>query len=302
MKSKPRESAVDWLSSLQEVSAAPRLQSRSKDLDIPNLDRELHTPDALDRWSVTSTQLAYRHRGRVTFVELLALPIQALGSGADTPNSQLSSTSESVKWDVVQDALNIWAPEGVRLTALCRVLTVEQLQYWCPDATRFLLEHALPGGATFQHALSLPVGPAQGGEGSGLGFLFLTARSISGWPRRLIGPRLQDARLKAILQFSLSPQFPNPIHVGFVQAVSEGMVQGFRMWAASGTNFSNWHKWDIELDHNDADRWWVQLGSLDSASVPIRVPLRAHLLGSTGLHHIVNLLETETDHHSEKRQ
>ena len=298
MNTKSSAIGVEWLRTLQEHLQADPLQIRPKSLDERGIRQGHFTPEELDQRAAATTRMAFRHRGKVTFVQLLVLPIQAGCTDLLSISAPRPAGHGIVNWGAIQEALNAWAPGGLRIYALRRVLAAAQLEYWSPETTRFLLEHALPGGTTFQHELALPAMQAGDGARTGLAFIVLVASSNTGWPCRLVRPSPRDDRLKTIIQFVLAPQALDPPMVGLVQPVSEGMVQGWRTWVAAESNFMGAGCWDLELDHRDADRWWVRFDPAAGTSDRYRLPLRAHLLGSTGLSTIASILSDSMARHS----
>lgn len=302
MNEEHQEIHVEWLRRLHDHSTEIRFPTRNQVPSTKYFDLRLHRPYALDHWAIESTRLAYRHRGKSTFVEILGLPIFSTKADLAALNEPIGAPRNVARWDVVQGALKAWAPCGVRIQALRRVLTVEQLGHWGPDCSRFLLEQALPGGATFRPALSLPLDSSAGEQEPHLGFLLMVASSDRGWPRRQIHARSQDAMLRSLVEFVLDPPVLGPVNVGIVQSICDGVVQGLCTLLGSETNLLQFTSWDLELDYLDPDRWWLRLDLPDGASPSRRLPLRAHLLGSSGMSRIIATLSARAESRAARLQ
>ncbi|MDZ4128154.1 MAG: hypothetical protein U1E02_28885, partial [Hydrogenophaga sp.] len=148
---------IVWCLSEMEQGRKTRAAGRTSNLTCEHaMDLRAQAAEDLDQVAVTATRLAYRHRQKVTFNELLAIPALFREMDHVSVKSGPALPPRSTHWDLVQDGLRHWAPEGVRTNVLRRLPWVAELEHWGPETTRFLLEHALPGGATFQHRLALP--------------------------------------------------------------------------------------------------------------------------------------------------
>lgn len=246
-----------------------------------------HTED-LDTRAFEATRLAFRHRQKVTFSELMAIPV--LLSGPDNVDCQSDAAvqPDSTQWDVIQDALRKWAPKGVRLTLLRRLMWGTLFEHWEPETTRFLLEHVLPGGVTFQHELAISTQQVGCRPASRLSFILVLASSELGWPRRFLNRPLEEQRLKAVLRFVLEASSGCVIKPGSVSPASEAIAQGVCDWLTLEIELSGHDSWSLHLDQSDADRRWIHLARAGEPSSLLRVPLRSHLLGLTGLSRIAS--------------
>jgi hypothetical protein len=266
------------------------------------MDPDVQTAEDLDQRATTASRLAYRYRQKVTFNELLAIP--ALFSRTDhvEVKSGPALSPHSTHWHLAQDALSKWAPEGVRINVLRRLPWVAEFEHWGPETTRFLLEHALPGGATFQHELALPTHQPADCPVSRLGFILVVASSERGWPRRCLSRRKEDERLNAVLKFVLEIDGACVAKVGPVLPASDAITQGVCEWLTLETELSRHNTWDLHLDRWDADRRWIHLARVGEPASKLRVPLRSHLIGSTGLSRIASRLGLLASRHPEVRQ
>jgi hypothetical protein len=287
--------SAEWLRRLGDHSPEVGSLARDQAQGTKHRYQELHTQDALDQWAMESTRLAYRHRGKTSFVELLALPVFAARADLVALSDPPSALRNVSQWEAVEEGFREWAPRGVRVHALRRVLSIEQFEHWGPDSSRFLLEQALPGGSPAGQTLALPQEMRSDEQVTHLGFFLMAACCDRGWPRRQIGARAQDGRLRKLLEFVLEPPVVSPVSVGVVQPVSEGIAQGLSTWLGSETNFLKFSSWDLELDQLDPDRWWVRLERSDGGSAPRRLPLRAHLLGAAGITRTVAALSARAE-------
>ncbi len=266
------------------------------------METGLESTEDLDQRAIAATRLAFRYRQKVTFSELMAIPAifsetddaRVLSAPALPPCSSL--------WDVVQDALRNWAPEGVRFNLLRRLPWVTQFEHWEPETTRFLLEHALPGGATLQHELALSAHQVAHPPASRLGFVLVLSSSERGWPRRYLIRQHADERLRAVLRFVLEADGACVANLGSVLPASEAIIQGVCDWSTLEIERSGHDTWNLQLDRADADRRWMHLARAGEPASQLRVPLRTHLIGSTGLSRITSHIGLLAARHSEVRQ
>ncbi|MGV3728885.1 hypothetical protein [Hydrogenophaga sp.] len=266
------------------------------------MDPGVQTAEDLDQRAIAATRLAYRHRQKVTFNELLVIPaLFSEMNHVDVKNGP-ALPPRSTHWDLVQDALRNWAPEGMRTNVLRRLPRVAEFEHWGPETTRFLLENALPGGATFQHELALPAGQPAHGSASRLGFILLVASSERGWPTRWLSRVREDERLRTVLKFVLETDGACVAKVGLVSPASEALTQGICDWLTLEIELSGHDTWDLHLDRCDADRRWIHLARAGEPASQLRAPLRSHLIGSTGLSRIASLMGLLAARHSEVRQ
>ncbi|WP_137917562.1 hypothetical protein [Hydrogenophaga sp. 2FB] len=302
MNEKPQPPFVWCLSEMEQGRQTRANGSTSLHTGENAMDPGVQTAEDLDQLAVTATRLAYRHRQKVTFNELLAIPaVFSEMEHVDEKNSP-AVPPRSTHWDMVQDALQNWAPEGVRTNVLRRLPWVSELEHWEPETTRFLLEHALPGGATFQHELALPAHQPAHSPASSLGFILLVASSERGWPTRWLRREQEGARLIAVLKFVLEIEGVCVAKVGAVLPASEALTQGICDWLTLEIELSGHDTWDLHLDRCNADRRWIQLARVGEPASKLRVPLRSHLIGSTGLSRIASHMGLLAPRHPEVRQ
>lgn len=247
----------------------------------------LHTED-LDALAIESTRLAFRRHHKVTFSELMGIPVLFSGPDHGGSRSDAATQPDSTQWEGIQDALRAWAPKGVHLTLLRRLMWRTLFEHWEPETTRFLLEHALPGGVTFQHELAIPTQQVACRPASRLGFILVLASSERGWPRRCLNRPLEEQRLKAVLRFVLEASSGCVIKPGSVSPASEAIAQGVCDWLTLEIELSGHDSWNLHLDQSDADRRWIHLARAGEPSSLLRVPLRSHLIGLTGLSRITS--------------
>lgn len=302
MNEKPQPPIV-WCLSEMEQGRQTRAAGRTSKLTCEHaMDLSVQAAEDLDQVAVTATRLAYRHRQKVTFNELLAIP--ALFSEMDHVSVKSGPVlpPRSTHWDLVQDGLRHWAPEGVRTNVLRRLPWVAELEHWGPETTRFLLEHALPGGATFQHRLALPAHQPENNSALCVGFILLVASSERGWPSRWLSRLHEDERLRAVLKFVLEIDGSCVAKVGPVLPASEALTQGICDSLTLEIELSGHDTWDLHLDRCDADRRWIHLARAGEPASKLRVPLRTHLIGSTGLLRIASHMGLLAARHPEVRQ
>lgn len=302
MKEERQSLLVECLSEIQQGRQSRTVGSRSPQTGENAMAPGSQTAEDLDQLAVTATRLAYRHRQKVTFNELLAIPVLFGDMDHVGVNNGPALRPRSTHWDMAQDALQNWAPEGVRTSVLRRLPWVTELEHWEPETTRFLLEHALPGGATFQHELALPAHQPAQSPASRLGFILLVASSERGWPTRWLRRVQEGARLIAVLKFLLEFEGACVTQVGAVSPASEALTQGICDWLTLEVELSGHNAWDLHLDRCDADRRWIHLARTGEPASQLRVPLRCHLIGSTGLSRIVSHISLLAARHPEVRQ
>ena len=302
MKEERQSLLVECLSEIQQGRQTRATGSISPQTGESAMDPGAQTAEDLDQLAVTATRLAYRHRQKVTFNELLAIPVLFCEMDHVDVNNGPALRPRSAHWDMVQDALQNWAPEGLRTNVLRRLPWIAELEHWEPETTRFLLEHALPGGATFQHELALPAHQPAHSPASSLGFILLVACSERGWPTRWLRREQERARLMAVLKFVLEIEGACVAKVGAVLPASEALTQGICDWLTLEVELSGHNAWDLHLDRYDADRRWIHLARAGEPASQLRVPLRSHLIGSTGLSRIVSHLGLLAARHPEVRQ
>ncbi|MDO9131908.1 hypothetical protein [Hydrogenophaga sp.] len=302
MKEELQSLLVECLSEIQQGRQTRTARSTSLQTGENAMAPGSQTAEDLDQLAVTATRLAYRHRQKVTFNELLAIPLLFCEMDHVVVNDGPALRPRSTHWDMVQEALQNWAPEGVRTSVLHRLPWVTDLEHWEPETTRFLLEHALPGGATFKHELALPAHQPANTPASRLGFVLLVASSERGWPsRRLVRPQ-EDARLRSVLNFVLELEGTCVAKVGPVLPISEALTQGVCDWLTFEIEPSAHTTWNLHLDRCDVDRRWIHVGRAGEPASQFRVPLRCHLIGSTGLSRIVSHISLLAARHPEVRQ
>lgn len=302
MKEERQSLLVECLSEIQQGRQTRTAGSMSLQTGENAMAPGSQTAEDLDQLAVTATRLAYRHRQKVTFIELLAIPVLFCDMDHVGVNNGPALRPRSTQWDMAQDALQNWAPEGVRTSVLRRLPWVTELEHWEPETTRFLLEHALPGGATFQHELALPAHQPAQSPASRLGFILLVASSERGWPTRWLRRVQEGARLIAVLKFLLEFEGVCVTQVGAVLPASEALTQGICDWLTLEVELSGHNAWDLHLDRCDADRRWIHLARTGEPASQFRVPLRCHLIGSTGLSRIVSHISLLAARHPEVRQ
>ena len=302
MKEERQSLLVKCLSEMQQGSQTRGAGRTSLQTGENAMDPGVQTAEDLDQLAVTATRLAYRHRQKVTFNELLAIPVLFCEMDHVDVNNGPALRPRSAHWDMVQDALQNWAPEGLRTNVLRRLPWIAELEHWVPETTRFLLEHALPGGATFQHELALPAHQPAHSPASRLGFILLVASSERGWPTRWLRREQEGARLKAVLKFLLEIEMACVAQVGAVLPASEALTQGICDWLTLEVELSGHNAWDLHLDRYDADRRWIHLARAGEPASQLRVPLRSHLVGSTGLSRIASHMGLLAPRHPEVRQ
>ena len=302
MKKERQSLLVKCLSEMQQGWQTRPAGCTSHLTDKYAMDPGGQTEEELDQRAVTATRLAYRHRQKATFNELLAIPVLFCEMDHVGVNNGQALRPRSTPWEMVQDALQNWAPEGVRPNVLRRLPLVTELEHWEPETTRFLLEHALPGGATFKHELALPAHQPANTPASRLGFVLLVASSERGWPSRWLVRPQEDARLGSVLNFVLEPEGTCVAKVGPVLPISEALTQGVCDWLTLEIELSAHTTWNLHLDRCDADRRWIHVGRVGEPASQFRVPLRCHLIGSTGLSRIVSHISLLAARHPEVRQ
>ena len=165
-----------------------------------------------------------------------------------------------------------------------------------------MLEHALPGGATFQHRLALQAHQPENNSALRVGFILLVASSERGWPSRWLSRLHEDERLRAVLKFVLEIDGACVAKVGPVLPAAEAFSKGICDWLTLEIELSGHDTWDLRLDRCDADRRWIHIARAGDAASKLRVPLRSHLIGSTGLSRIVSHLGLLAARHPEVRQ
>ncbi len=262
----------------------------------------LQSTEDLDQRAITATRLAFRYRQKVTFCELMAIPVMFGETDDACVQSAPALPPCSSQWDVMHDALRNWAPEGVRFNLLRQLPWVTQFEHWEPETTRFLLEHALPGGATFRHELELSANQVAHPPASRLGFVLVLASSERGWPRRYLIRQHADERFRSVLRFVLEADGARVANLGSVLPASEAIIQGVCDWSTLEVELSGHHTWNVHLDRADADRRWMHLARAGEPASQLRVPLRTHLIGSTGLSRITSHIGLLAARHSEVRQ
>ncbi len=126
MNEKPQPPFVWCLSEREQGRQTRANGSTSLHTGENAMDPGVQTAEDLDQLAVTATRLAYRHRQKVTFNELLAIPaVFSEMEHVDVKNSP-AVPPRSTHWDMVQDALQNWAPEGVRTNVLRRLVFTPQ--------------------------------------------------------------------------------------------------------------------------------------------------------------------------------
>lgn len=266
------------------------------------IETGLESTENLDQRAIAATRLAFRYRQKVTFSELMAIPVMFGETDDACVQSAPALPHCSSQWDVMHDALRNWAPEGVRFNLLRQLPWVAQFEHWEPETTRFLLEHALPGGATFRHELELSARQVAHPPASRLGFVLVLASSERGWPRRYLIRQHADERLRAVLRFVLEADGACVANLGSVLPASEAIIQGVCDWSTLEVELSGHDTWNLHLDRADADRRWMHLARAGEPASQLRVPLRTHLIGSTGLSRIASHIGLLAARQSEVRQ
>ena len=236
--------------------------------------------------------MAFRHRKKVTFSEILAVPVVSSNAVRSPVNKATKQMEALVDWACVQAALDAWAPSEVTLRPLRRCLDARDFSHWGQRDTQYLLEHTLPTGPTFHHKLTLPAESTQELD-IRLRFLLIAASSPTGWPSRLLEQTQRDQRLKAILGSALAQHYSStPLLVGTPQRPQDAIPSAVSSWLYAFETVHWMKKLDVELDRDDHDRWWLQLGIPQGADQLLRIPLRAHLLGEKGLQAILSIGES----------
>jgi hypothetical protein len=262
----------------------------------------LESTEDQDQRAIAATRLAFRYRQKVTFCELMAIPVMFGETDDACVQSAPALPPCSSQWDVMHDALRNWAPEGVRFNLLRQLPWVTQFEHWEPETTRFLLEHALPGGATLRQELALSAHQATHPPASRLGFVLVLASSERGWPRRYLIRLQADERHRAVLRFVLEADGARVANLGSVLPASEAITQGVCDWLTLEIELSGHDTWNLHLDRADADRRWIHLSRAGEPSSLLRVPLRTHLTGSTGLSRIASHMGLLAARQSEVQQ
>lgn len=246
---------------------------------------------SLDQACLEATRMAFRHRNKVTFSEILAVPVVSSNAVRSPVNKATKQMEALVDWACVQAALDAWAPSDVSLRPLRRCLDARDFSHWRQRDTQYLLEHTLPTGPTFHHKLTLPAESTQELDVR-LRVLLIAASSPTGWPSRLLEQTQRDQRLKAILGSALAQHHSStPLLVGTPQRPLEAIPCAVDSWLCAFQGTPRLMKLDVELDRDDDDRWWLHIDIPQSTDQFLRVPLRAHLLGNVGLRAILTFGE-----------
>lgn len=242
---------------------------------------------SLDQACHDATRLAFRHRSKVTFSEVLAVPVVTSNVAWPPASKATKHMQATVDWACVQAALDAWAPSDMTLRPLRHCLDAMDFSHWGLRDTQHLLEHSLPTGPTFHHKLTLAAESSQDLDVR-LCFLLMVASSPAGWPSRFVRKTQRDRRLQAILRSTLSPSRNSvAMQVDVPQRAPEAFPRGINSWLDAIGATPEIRKLDIELDQEDGDRWWLRIGSPQAADQSLRIPLRAHLLGAQGLRGIL---------------
>lgn len=245
----------------------------------------------LDQTCLEATRLAFRHRNKVTFSEVLAVPVVTRNPVRSPANKATEHMEAAGDWPCVQAALDAWAPSDMTLRPLRRYLDAKDFTHWGLRDTQYLLENALPTGPTFHHKLTLPADSTQELDVR-LRILLMVASSNTGWPSRLLRQTQGDQRLKTILGSTLAQHHGSaPLLVGTPQRPKDAIPSAVSLWLYAFETVPWMKKLDVELDRDDHDRWWLQLGIPQGADQLLRIPLRAHLLGEKGLQAILSIGE-----------
>ncbi|MDP2015239.1 hypothetical protein [Hydrogenophaga sp.] len=244
----------------------------------------------MDQACLDATRLAFRYRNKVTFSEILAVPVVTAAEPHPRAKELMSLSEDATDWDCVQAALDAWAPCDMALRPLRRLLDVRQLQHWGPRDTRYLLEHSLPTGPTFRHKLTqLPDSSVRALDVQ-LSFLMMVATSPKGWPGRFLGQSELDERLRSNLKFLLSPNLGNAlVQVNLPQCTPDAFAFGVNSWVDALSFIYELKGLDFHLDAVEADRWWWKISIASCTESHMRIPLRAHLLGDYGLRRILRM-------------
>lgn len=239
----------------------------------------------LDSACLRATRLAFRHRNRkVTFSEVLMVPVVVVAERYSRPKNTASAALPASDWSCVQTALDVWAPCNMVVKPLRRLMEVQHMKHWSQRDTRYLLEHSLPTGPTFRHTLTIETEMTGGPCNVSLSFLIMVASSTAGWPSRYLTSSQDAWRLRKTLGFAFSPNDTlSRFEVGVPQTAPKAIASGVSAMIASLDETASQNGWDIQLDHHDADRWWLRVETAGNQLGTFQIPLRAHLLGEQGL-------------------
>ncbi|MDP3110447.1 hypothetical protein, partial [Hydrogenophaga sp.] len=151
-------------------------------------------------------------------------------------------------------------------------------------------------------SLSPPVTMRRNDRSHSPKYALVLASSERGWPRRYLIRQHADERLRAVLRFVLEADGACVANLGSVLPASEAIIQGVCDWSTLEIELSGHDTWNLQLDRADADRRWMHLARAGEPASQLRVPLRTHLIGSTGLSRITSHIGLLAARHSEVRQ